>query len=256
MKSTGILFKGEMVRAILRHPNPKIQTRRVAPIGRGPSPRCPYGEAGDELWVRETWSDDALSLYPCPTAWYRATDDIQPGAVHTCPKKHRGNWADCLACWEQKNGRFRWKPSLLMPRSVCRIRLHIEAMRTQRLTQITETDAIAEGLERTESGGFTDYDWHGYGGRSQFSGTESAVHSYRTLWNSINAKPKPVQRPHTKGPSHYVAFPWSMEDTERLLKKDTVITQVHSDLYTATHRDRPLYIHPDPTVFAITFHRK
>ena len=65
-KERPILFKGEMVRAILD--GSKTQTRRIAKEWDGfqdmgkllalfPNQEgCPYGKPGDRLWVRETWA--------------------------------------------------------------------------------------------------------------------------------------------------------------------------------------------------------
>lgn len=203
MKERPILFSGAMVRAILS--GRKTQTRRVCKSliwtdveDMPPNctrygnvavvQKCPYGESGDRLWVKETFSTDAVCMYPCPQAWYRATDFNDRSDLkgwHVCPKHARGRWADCLACWEEREGRkFRWKPSIFMPRLLSRITLEIVSVRVERLEDISEADALAEGIER-DAAEFKNYNvkdkafpWVG--------GSGAAVFSYRTLWESIN----------------------------------------------------------------------
>jgi len=157
-----ILFSGEMVRAILD--GRKTQTRRVvklpvSEIGkmvkyRGdwvlPCEWSPYGKSGDRLWVRETW-------------W-------QWGGT----EKRISYRADTLPSFAP-NGGFR--PSIFMPRWASRITLEVVDVRVERLQDISEDDAKAEGV--MASGGWNADD------------TEYCV-GYRTafsrLWDSINAK--------------------------------------------------------------------
>lgn len=173
MKETPILFSGNMVCAILQ--GRKTQTRRVVKSHHGmPSP---YGGAGDRLWVRETFSVDALSIYPCPQAWYRATDTHFEDRGHICQdRKHP--WADCLACWEESHGRFKWKPSIFMPRALSRITLEITGVRIERLQNISEADALAEGIQINNSPRKAPYG----------SAWAHPVSAYKELWESINGE--------------------------------------------------------------------
>lgn len=149
--------------------------------------KCPYGEPGDRLWVKETFSTDAVCMYPCPRAWYRATDfndrsDLNDG--HVCPKHARGRWADCLVCWEEREGRkFRWRPSIFMRRELSRITLEIVSVRVERLQEISEVDAVAEGIEPVQMPtGEVMYEDYLEGGAL----VARAVSSYATLWDRIN----------------------------------------------------------------------
>lgn len=127
MKERPIIFSGEMVRAILA--GRKTQTRRVIK----PQPviqdgvaffktgqRCPYGQIGDRMWVREAWIRN--SGVPA----YRADDPSWPGET---PK---------------------WKPSIHMPRWASRITLEIVNVRVERLQDITVGDAWAEGCPNSD----------------------------------------------------------------------------------------------------------
>lgn len=86
--------------------------------------RCPFGQPGDRLWVRETLLTQSLPGYP-PAALYRAdghSDEIGP-----------------------------WTPSVQMPRWASRIDLELVSRRVERLVEISEEDAKAEGTRATLS---------------------------------------------------------------------------------------------------------
>ena len=147
MKERPILFSAPMVRALLD--GTKTQTRRVVKptpewIGQSgvlsyrgrvglPHALCPYGQLGDRLWVRETWARDDEDGGLC----YRA--DIGKG----------GDADD----WERNRldgvPRFRWRPSIHMPRAASRITLEITGVRVERLQNISEADAVAEGVRNS-----------------------------------------------------------------------------------------------------------
>jgi hypothetical protein len=178
MKERPILFSGPMVKAILG--GSKTQTRRVAKPPRGPidppkgwylahyqnsgewstwanETACgtlriynPHGKIGDRLWVKETFLNNALDGYK-PVYFYRADDDDKP---------------------EDRN----WRPSIFMPRSAARITLEITGVRVERLQEISEADAMAEGV-----------DWKDYAGLA----SKTAKKLYAQLWDSINGKKHP-----------------------------------------------------------------
>lgn len=160
-----ILFKGEMVRAILE--GRKTQTRRLIKQSdldkmeglcmEGEEPAwCPFGKIGDILWVRETWAY-------VPQSW---PDEDEA---------HYQYKADGKELWRAK----KWKPSIFMPRDACRIRLEITNVRSERLQDISQEDAMNEGVypmpHRCEG-------WVNplYNFRDCFKC------SYRFLWNKIN----------------------------------------------------------------------
>ncbi|WP_373379858.1 hypothetical protein [Cupriavidus nantongensis] len=171
MKERPILFSGAMVRAILD--GRKTQTRRVAKefdgldvdkvLARFPHQRgCPYGEPGDRLWVRETFSRlEAFDFFHADVP-----EDV-PGFWY---------WADGNPTWGDWS---RPKPSIHMPREACRIQLEVTDVRVERLNDCSEADAIAEGIA-PELDGWTDYS------NPSCQMFISPVDSYRTLWDSIN----------------------------------------------------------------------
>lgn len=134
--------------------------------------RCPYGVPGDRLWVRETWGYYPGSLPGEEPLLYRADCPEAPG---DWPSYRRGPIADFVV----------WKPSIHMPRWASRLTLEVTEVRVQRLTSITDEDAIAEGVEQLDRPGF----WKAYDCREGFCTT--AARSFETLWQSINAKRAP-----------------------------------------------------------------
>jgi len=150
MRERPILFNGAMVRAILA--GQKTQTRRVAKNvvaahaitgealadidSAGPRLRCPFGQPGDRLWVRETWTnawDDGKNQWSDPERYHYRADGIEVAHVDGMERSP-------------------WRPSIHMPRRACRLVLEITAVRVERLQAITEADAVAEGLSQSESG--------------------------------------------------------------------------------------------------------
>ncbi len=173
MKERPILFTGPMVRAILE--GRKTVTRRVVKpqpdfLGSMVDPNtpfktldaglqaritCPYGEPGDRLWVRETWTD--VNLCGAPALTYRADEDIRDLMEEPGFLDDRGafNYDDPrvkpypFACWYADLDQARWRPSIHMPRWASRILLEITAVRVERLQDIRTEQIIAEGLSTT-----------------------------------------------------------------------------------------------------------
>ena len=179
MKERGMIFNGEMVRAILD--GRKTQTRRpikwkqtrFTEIGEREDGSkwpwsedaehacdfwhpCPFGAVGDRIWVRETWGvgshelDEDGRIQP----W---KPDRPATAIHEMPfgngyySGHAIYAADGDFTWGDddgyEDGRSCWKPSIHMPRAASRILLEITDVRVERLNAISEEDAIAEGMQ-------------------------------------------------------------------------------------------------------------
>jgi hypothetical protein len=127
--------------------------------------RCPYGQPGDRLWVRETAK---------ATASEEGLDCIHYAADDFC----REITNDEIERWRKMRGYRKgdgsWVTSIHMPRWASRITLEITGVRVERLQDITETDAAAEGL------GF-DSNLMG-----PWEGHATARDAFRSLWESIN----------------------------------------------------------------------
>lgn len=222
-----ILFQGAMVRALLA--GTKTQTRRAMRVQPGdettvhvehfnqtvidrhgdeqPGPeifgawwddgesgaKCQYGGPGDRLWVRETFFafgrwETRFNPKKGRDEWHFIDMTVE------C-----GHWYFYAATSEPSSvGSFRrrsvtpmwWKrPAIHMPRAASRTLLEITAVRVERLQEISEADAVAEGLtfsaqaRRSESC-MGIYECRMPDGLTHFDA--SAVSLYRTLWEQIN----------------------------------------------------------------------
>lgn len=157
-------------------------------------PVGPLGARGDRMWVRETWSTDALTVYPCPSAWYRADfnkhdDPVNGEHTRHCTAARTGRpVADCYAC--AMNGRrFRWRPPLVMPRRMARIVLEVTELRVQRLQEITEGDVRADRarelpLQEGEPGAWWSADlWAGAALHAR-----DPIAAYRKWWDRTHGR--------------------------------------------------------------------
>jgi hypothetical protein len=179
-----LLFSAPMVRAILE--GRKTQTRRLiepqppewidkfgytaftppghisgrgywkgVPGDEGPAEkffRCPHGAAGDRLWVRETWRCGNTGVGKMDSVHYRADADESPAPGQ-------------------------WKPSIFMPRWASRITLEVTGVRVERLSDISEEDARAEGVELNP--------------KAMYMGAATMAprrFEFAKLWDSINGK--------------------------------------------------------------------
>ncbi|EPM0246330.1 hypothetical protein WJE54_002297 [Klebsiella pneumoniae] len=172
MTERGMIFNGEMVRALLS--GRKTQTRRIMKVQPKPSKSrpgdfwfsskklesmvhvsdlapgnspiadyhlfiqehcCPFGAVGDRIWVRETFCPVDDTQYG-GEKWvdYRATPRYE--ASHPAGWDSAPNDAEAL----------KWRPSIHMPRWASRILLEITDVRVERLNAISEEDATAEGI--------------------------------------------------------------------------------------------------------------
>ena len=199
-----ILFNTAMVRAILD--NRKTQTRRtiknisvVPGIGyvfKGSDDakdwisHCPYGKQGDQLWVRETWQGP-LFYDEIPEDW----NSDKYKTPEYCHYKATGDSCDFTD--SDDNFVERWQPSIHMPRWASRILLEVTNVRVERLNDISEYDAVYEGLKaitkdcQTIKYGIPDID--GYPGSDNIGWNwcdwdVSPVLAYKSLWESINGQ--------------------------------------------------------------------
>lgn len=191
-----ILFSAPMILAILREKDPKTVTRRLLRPGErvmelpdGPvvyrdsrtpdacgaagAPRrvaCPFGVAGDRLWVRETWRCF------CFGGRGREYEYLQD----QCAIRYRAD--------SGLGGDGDWRPSIFMPRWASRITLEVTDVRVERLHAITEEDARAEGVDPE-----ADVDENTDAIQTEYylgHGTPHRV-SFMALWDQINGKRSP-----------------------------------------------------------------
>lgn len=203
MKQRPILFSVAMVQAILA--GRKTQTRRTikshlddrglrwGPGGwedwHGAAVKCPYGQPGDILWVREEhyrfghWVGNGKTKtgrqkwkFVPDTEEVRYFDDAPPHFRVSRDKKfpHAPDWYKRLA-------RF-------MPKHSCRIFLQVTDIRVERLQDITEDDAINEGVESfgyvPDQTLYRDY----LRRHPESRGFNKAARSFQSLWKKINCQ--------------------------------------------------------------------
>lgn len=176
MKERPLIFSAPMVRAILD--GRKTQTRRVIK----PQPphsewtrvkeysggmtevqpsywmRCPYGQPGDRLWVRETWRP---MISQASRAFSSTGQRYAYRADHPSPSAFDGTW----------------KPSIHMPKAASRITLEITGVRVERLQEIHHNlnDLEAEGVTLSPSTLYPDC-----------NRADKLEQVFATLWDSIN----------------------------------------------------------------------
>lgn len=178
MKQHPILFSTPMVTAIME--GRKTQTRRIAKVPNYDhfavrELKCPFGNIGDVLWVRETFSvvQSGHSTVNSVTGGYIPLDPVYVYKAdgHESPKAaaHFTNMMSDSKGWEAEDNN--WKPSLFMPRKGCRLYLEITKIRVERLQDISEGDALFEGVT---------------GMSGDYERTPSAC--FEDLWISINGK--------------------------------------------------------------------
>lgn len=127
---------------------------------------CPYGVAGNQLWVRETFSP----IYPQDPDY----NEGKPIAYdYAATYQHGDRLGDSLGIKKT------WKPSIHMPRAASRITLEITGVRVERLQDISEADAIAEGIEKHMTGLWLPC-------REEGKAHIDPRLAYRDLWESIN----------------------------------------------------------------------
>ena len=201
MTERPIIFSGPMIRAILD--GTKRQTRRVfkeakpnwrlmtpeewmaatpnrPAIGGYPKPpkfpalmwdgrggvayASPYGVPGDRLWVRETgWERPE-----------RTRRMMLEGADTWEPYYYDADGLDEQDHEQFKSWGFKRRPAIFMPRLASRITLEVVSVRVERLQEISEDDAIAEGLQGNVDANRGD--------------KSAAIRAFRAVWDSINAK--------------------------------------------------------------------
>jgi hypothetical protein len=215
MMREGIIFSGPMVRAILA--GRKTQTRRVIkpqpqseinPVwiedaeawqwaSTASRQQCPYGQIGDELWVRETWAqgpplnDGSPSCRIAYRADGRCVGIGSDGVGRSLFVQH--GWiqgvADTSLCGTFVGlGRYggKWRPSIYMPRWASRLTLRLTAVRVERLQDISEDDAIAEGVE-VSAGNIKAAELFAET-RPDLLRIAPAQQAFCELWDSINSK--------------------------------------------------------------------
>lgn len=186
-----ILFSTPMVQAILA--GTKTMTRRAIK----PQPGEWINQMGRSVFTPELWFS-GRGCYP----------GLGPSEKFFKPKYWKGDilWVRETCSWldEEPYGYvyrtdypfpvdWNWKPSIFMPREACRLFLEVTNVKAERLKDISEDDAISEGVLEFTDGTFKNY--FTKKGLKESDGVEchSAVASFQSLWHSINKEWNPDQ---------------------------------------------------------------
>ena len=247
MKERPILFSGPMVRAILE--GSKTQTRRlvkpqpastysrsgqeigfytedtkswrvVGSVGvcreltgkawpKDSRWKCPYGQPGDRLWVRETFYCDHYAFPQWKEKLSEREDMIELLSYRASDCAPNG---ECYTGFAGETMEVPWSPSIHMPRWASRIDLVNKGVRIERLQDISEADALAERIYRRTDGKFS---WPGFD-----TGFHSARAAYFALFVIVNghkvAKDGTISK---EGLAHFDSNPWLwVIDFERVKK--------------------------------------
>ena len=128
---------------------------------------CPYGQVGDLLWVRESYAVRSDGV-----------DQIL----------YKADYQEVVKMLDLPEINIKWKPSIHMFKCDARIWLEITGIRVERLQEITEEDAIGEGIQLFKVGlPPTQVKVYASGWPDPLCGGTS-VDGFHHLWDSINAK--------------------------------------------------------------------
>lgn len=198
MKERGVIFNGEMVRAILH--GRKTQTRRIVKgtdgavkfckewdingeeifvvLGEkdhtGMNPvlgalSCPFGAVGDRIWVREAFRVHSLATDVATLAYKASERNSWTEQTHRVP----------VAVCNKQATPEKWTPSLHMPRWASRILLEITNVRVERLNSIHDVDAVREGIQNLTTCSHADF------GIPGVVNAQHPVRAFQLLWESI-----------------------------------------------------------------------
>jgi hypothetical protein len=125
---------------------------------------CPYGQPGDTLWVRETWGHTGTGVWKVGQVYYAQDGGIIYRADHP-------------------NAAGSWFSPLHMPRFASRITLRITDIRVERLQDISEDDAKAEGVKPLD-----------YAAHHVAAGCGARI-AFEQLWTTINGFASLIENP-------------------------------------------------------------
>ena len=277
MTTKGILMSGPMVRGLLddlktqtrrvlrRQPNPKCteafqgadgiwrfsRPTALDPISYSDDDMVTPYLVGDRLYVREAhayhgtgWCNQTPDETKVRVEYLADNQDVEfivptKDVENFIPKQNKPKSlmveevtgdSDYDRALAQENWLADWwtrqkkRPPMFMFRHWSRLWLEVTDVRVQRVQDITEEDAFWEGIKRLREGERQHQSHYRF--------------EYRELWDSLNAKPKPVYvlgSEDKKVISHYISYPWGGERRHE------------------NYRGKIHYIEPNPWVAAYTF---
>lgn len=203
MKVRPILFSAPMINALLD--GRKTQTRRVVKnemayscltgdcphdlqteCDKAMQATCPYGQPGDLLWCRETWATNKVIRHPQREKNLLFKADYRDNSGQS---QNTLSVAMLINAGLDSGSGGKWKPSIFMPRIASRLTLETTGVRVERLQDISEEDARAEGVKipvcRAENG---DIRWLRRMCGPYIPKDSSFREHYALLWSEINGE--------------------------------------------------------------------
>jgi len=180
----------------------------------------------DRLYVRENFAVEDGSSCGCSEA------------PCGCPQK-----GEVMYKATQDSSEIKWKPSIHMPKAFSRIWLEVVGVKVERLQDINWQDAIAEGVESARGFSPSGMVYRDYQCSSFLmeNALHSPIDSFKSLWNSLNAKPKPRYGKDESGKkiiTHFESYPWGKSD------------------YGSTYRGKLHIIYSNPWIVAYSYERE
>ena len=122
-------------------PRKKLTLNKVQAIS-----HCPFGDPGDLLWVRETWKPEELEDTHVDGIRFMADNAFVP-IEPTEAAAEAWVWVNGAAGGKLQG---KWRPNIHMPKWACRLRLKLNGVKLERVRDITEMGAQAEGMRNVE----------------------------------------------------------------------------------------------------------
>lgn len=183
-----ILFSTPMVEAILD--GRKTQTRRI--VKKQPNPKLSVYPVLKNDWDGK--KDYPLTLFFYDEKTQKKSIDVEYQKIHYQKDDIlwvRETWSpnnddsfDYKTDYPFTHPQGGWKPSIFMPKTACRIFLKVKNVRVERLQDISERDAICEGVLKVEE--TQKYNWEYYKNYKKGIDFMSPIDSFQSLWESIN----------------------------------------------------------------------
>jgi len=251
-KDIGLLFKPHLIKALLRDESPKTQTRRII----DPQPTL---ENGSWVWRRDKKANAPLIDSPlmlskapykvgdrlyCKESLYLGSDHCwHYDADHETVMVAKKNEGAMIAWAHHKETESH--SAIFMPKWAARIWREITEVRVQRISEISEEDAIREGIQPLEILRAIPP----FKSRVRYFNYELQVpctsqdgdagrRSFRSLWNEINGKWTPVRKGGTL--AYYICYPWDEDD-------------IPEKPLNACRKGIPCHAYPNPWVWALNF---
>jgi len=275
MREIGILYTPENIRALAAKrkwqtrrvivPQPNHTMTRIKEIAKKPRYRV-----GDILYVKEAWrctggGTERNIIYKLDGDTAMSFCGVNDGrtTILKVPEEHWAEWDRLVYKTEQS---CNWRSPMFMPKWAARpeLKRRVTGVRVERVQDISEEDAIAEGIEVVQASKEKGHNFTGtaywdtvsrhsaHGGKTYHVAHPDGVCccddgrrlkigpaacAFRVLWDSISGKPEPVYQKigGKKVLTHYISYPWQ---------------DIHE---TWERRGKPWYVCGNPYVFAYSF---